>query len=124
MAEKAKLMIEAAKTLGGEDARYILLNVIDEIPVWATRFMPVDVMAKPRKSIQEKLTAIAKDNNIEAEIQVRPGHSYNTILEVAEESRTDLIIVASHHPGYVDYFPGSTAAKVVRHAKCSVFIIR
>ena len=36
----------------------------------------------------------------------------------------DLIIVASHRPGLQDYFLGSTAAKVVRHAKCSVLVIR
>jgi nucleotide-binding universal stress UspA family protein len=43
---------------------------------------------------------------------------------VAEEKGADLIIIASHRPGLKDYFLGSTAAKVVRHAKCSVLVIR
>jgi len=43
---------------------------------------------------------------------------------VAQEKGVDLIIIASHRPGLQDYFLGSTAAKVVRHAKCSVLVIR
>ena len=55
---------------------------------------------------------------------VRTGHSYKTILEVAKEKDVDLIIIASHRPGLQDYFLGSTAAKVVRHADCSVLVVR
>ena len=49
---------------------------------------------------------------------------YKTILEVADETHADLIIVASHQPDVQDYFLGSTAAKVVRHARCSVLVLR
>ena len=38
--------------------------------------------------------------------------------------QADLIIIASHKPGFQDYFLGSTAAKVVRHAPCSVLVVR
>jgi len=43
---------------------------------------------------------------------------------VAKEKDVDLIIIASHRPGLQDYFLGSTAAKVVRHATCSVLVVR
>jgi len=36
----------------------------------------------------------------------------------------DLIIVGSHKPGLQDYLLGSTAARVVRHAMCSVLVGR
>lgn len=59
---------------------------------------------------------------------VRPvvvsGHSARTILEYAEEHGVDLIIMPSHRPGLTDYFLGSTAARVVRHANCAVHVIR
>ena len=42
----------------------------------------------------------------------------------AEEKKAELIIVASHQPGLQKYFLGSTAAKVVRHATCSVIVVR
>ena len=42
----------------------------------------------------------------------------------AEDDKVDLIIIASHKPGLQDYFLGSTAARVVRHASCSVLVVR
>ena len=42
----------------------------------------------------------------------------------AKEKNADMIIIASHRPGLQDYFLGSTAAKVVRHATCSVLVVR
>jgi nucleotide-binding universal stress UspA family protein len=70
------------------------------------------------------MQAIVKSTGIEMEVDIRIGHPSRTILEVAEEKAADLIIIASHQPGLQDYFLGSTAAKVVRHAKCSVLVVR
>ena len=123
--EKAKDMIDAAKTQTNKGAKLILLNVIDAVPSWATTYMPDnDILAKQRQSAHDELASVASDNAIDAEIIVRTGYSYSTILEVAEEAKAQLIIIGSHRPGYGDYFLGSTAAKVVRHAKCSVYVIR
>ncbi|MBT8411941.1 MAG: universal stress protein, partial [Octadecabacter sp.] len=44
--------------------------------------------------------------------------------DFATDNSIDCIIMASHQPGLEDYFLGSTAARVVRHAKCSVHVIR
>ncbi len=52
------------------------------------------------------------------------GHVSRTILGVAEETSADCIVMGSHRPGMVDYFIGSTAARVVRHATCSVHVYR
>ena len=35
-----------------------------------------------------------------------------------------MIVIASHDPGLVDYLLGSVAARVVRHAHCSVLVTR
>lgn len=123
--EKAKAMIDAAKTQTNEGARIILLNVIDAVPNWAEVYIPdSDILIKQKQLARDRLASVASDNGIEAEIEVRTGYSYNTILEVAEQDKAELIIIGSHRPGYSDYFLGSTAAKVVRHAKCSVYVIR
>ena len=57
-------------------------------------------------------------------IEVRKGASYHGILEYADDNEIDLIIINSHRPGLQDYLLGSTAAKVVRHAKCAVLVER
>ncbi|WP_371932559.1 universal stress protein [Pararhizobium sp. IMCC21322] len=46
------------------------------------------------------------------------------MVEYAESNGVDCIIIASHRPGLQDYFLGSTAARVVRHAHCAVHVIR
>jgi universal stress protein F len=33
-------------------------------------------------------------------------------------------VIASHRPGIQDYFLGSTASRVVRHANCTVHVMR
>ena len=52
------------------------------------------------------------------------GHSARTIIDYADENSVDCIVIGSHKPGLSDYFLGSTAARVVRHANCSVHVRR
>jgi nucleotide-binding universal stress UspA family protein len=58
------------------------------------------------------------------EIRTAQGGAYAEILSVADSSGADLIVVASHQPELSDYLLGSTAAKIVRHAKISVLVVR
>ena len=84
--------------------------------------MPSGILDKSVQSSQKNLKAIAKATGVAVEVRI--GHPYRTILDVADEKGADLIIIASHQPGLQDYLLGSTAAKVVRHAKCSVLVVR
>ncbi len=121
---EGKSIIDVAIKHAGEGARIILLNVIEEAPNWAAISLPADVIDNSMKAAHDELKAIATASGKSMEVEVRTGHSYNTILDVAKEKNAELIIVASHRPGLQDYFLGSTAAKVVRHAKCSVLVVR
>lgn len=102
----------------------ILLNVVEDIPGWAAVELPRGILEKSIRSSIEKLNALAASASIEVKVEVRVGHPYKTILEVADEKSAELIIVASHQPELQNYFLGSTAAKVVRHATCSVLVVR
>ena len=46
------------------------------------------------------------------------------ILDLAEKIGADLIVMASHRPELKDYLLGPNAARVVRHAECSVMVVR
>jgi len=122
--EKGKAMIDIAMAHRGEDAQVILLNVVEELPAWVASQLPSGALDESRQSALEELKAIADTANINVDVEVRAGHPYKTILEVADKSGAELIIIASHQPGLEDYFLGSTAAKIVRHAKCSVLVVR
>ncbi len=121
---KGKANIDLAAQHAATGASIILLNVVEEIPNWAAVELPAGLIDKSLEASQSELKAIAAAAGMKVEVEVRTGHSYNTILEVAEEKHADLIIIASHRPGLQDYFLGSTAAKVVRHANCSVLVVR
>jgi len=119
---KANIDLAAQHAAAGADI--ILLNVVEEIPNWAAVELPTGLIDKSLEASQSELKAIAAAAGMKVGVEVRAGHSYNTILDVAEEKSADLIIIASHRPGLRDYFLGSTAAKVVRHANCSVLVVR
>jgi len=121
---EGKANIDLAAQHAATGASIILLNVVEEIPNWAAVELPAGLLDKSLEASQTELKAIATAAGVKVDVEVRTGHSYNTILEVAEKKNADLIIIASHRPGLQDYFLGSTAAKVVRHANCSVLVVR
>lgn len=55
---------------------------------------------------------------------VRMGNIYQSILRAADEVGADLIVMAAHRPELSDYLLGPNAARVVRHAKTSVLVVR
>ncbi len=119
-----KSTLEVAATLGGGHADITLLNVVEDIPNWAAVELPRGIREKSLQDSREELGTIASSASTEIKVEVRAGHPYKTILEMAEKKNVDLILITSHKPDLQDYFLGSTAAKVVRHARCSVLVIR
>lgn len=122
--EKGRNIVEMAVRLGGSEARIIIVNVQEELPGYIAVELPAGLVEKSREEATARLEAIAKDAGIAAQIVVRSGHPGNQILELADEMQADLVIIASHRPGLQDYFIGSTASRVVRHATCSVLVVR
>jgi nucleotide-binding universal stress UspA family protein len=55
---------------------------------------------------------------------VAEGKIYREILKAARTVPADLIVMGSHHPELKDYLLGPNAAKVMRHADCSVMVVR
>ena len=123
-ADKGKAMIEVAKAYADNDARIIVLNVVEEIPAYVVEQLPSGTLANSRDLAKAQLQGVVDSATIKCEVIIKSGHAYRTILETAEAQKADLIIIASHEPGIQDYFLGSTAARVVRHAKCSVLVSR
>jgi len=123
-AEKASAMIDIAKSLAGDNLRLILVNVVDDIPNYVSIDMPSGIVESQVKAATEELNVFAEKSGIEVVVEVRNGQPASEILSVAKDHDVDLIIIASHRPGLQDYFLGSTAARVVRHAQCPVLVER
>ncbi|NVK13580.1 universal stress protein [Leisingera sp. JC1] len=75
---------------------------------------------KAQASLADRLQGEADVNSVILESQ----SAGRAITEYANKHKIDCIVLASHKPGMKEFFLGSTAALVVRHAHCSVHVLR
>lgn len=115
--------INVARLLAGDSGKVTLLHVMEQIPGYAISYVPDNYLVESRQAIEAELRDMAASLP-NAESQVIDGHSGRTILDFAEQSGIDCIVIASHRPGMQDLLLGSTASQVVRHAACAVHVIR
>jgi universal stress protein F len=114
--------LDIAKSLSAEGATITLLHVVEAMPSYAISYISDDILSATRKGIETELARLAAE--IGANSVVISGHSGRSILDYAEEQGSDLIVIASHRPGMQTLLLGSTATHVVRHAICSVHVLR
>ncbi|MDC1399056.1 universal stress protein [Yoonia sp.] len=119
----AQSAMEIAKALCSEGGKITCLHVLEELPKYATEYLPAGHLEAAKADIVKGLSALIEGVS-NATTMVVEGHSSRSILAHADNNEVDLIIVASHQPGMQDYLLGSTAAKVVRQAKCAVHVLR
>lgn len=120
---KTAAALDVARALRAEGGAITALTVMEAIPPYVAQYLPPDQEAHARDEAEAALRA--ELGGVEdARVDVVTGHAGRTILEYAEEHDMDLIVIASHRPGLQDYFLGSTAARVVRHAPCAVHVVR
>lgn len=117
--------VEYAKVYGA--ALHVMTVVPDFGMSIVGSFFPKDFEKKAIGEVKQKLDAFC-DERIPSDIKVRHivGHGvvYEEILRVASEIKPDLIVMESHRPELKDYLIGPNAARVVRHANCSVQVVR
>lgn len=112
-----------ARVLCAKGGTITCLHVIEPLPQYATQYLSTDQLEAARIDMIATLEALVADTK-NATALVVDGRASRGILSHAEEHGVDLIVVASHQPGMQDYLLGSTASKVVRHAKCAVHVLR
>ncbi|NHX27423.1 universal stress protein [Escherichia coli] len=116
-------VLALAKTLAGDSGELVAMTVIEPISGYVAQYLPADQEERSRQAVLASLDKALADHP-EATREVVVGHAGRRIVDYAEDNGCDCIIIASHQPGLQDYFLGSTAARVVRHAHCAVHVIR
>lgn len=111
-----------ARLLADEGAKITALTVVEAIPEYIAQQLPEGQLEKNHQAVEDALSREVGGG--EVNVVVVSGHSGRTILDWAGENDVDCIVMASHRPGLSDYFLGSTAARVVRHAQCAVHVLR
>jgi nucleotide-binding universal stress UspA family protein len=114
-----------ARTFG---ARLHVLTVVREVEaILQARSAPLayELIATDLENQLGALIRRVNASDLNSSILVTHGVSiYAEILRVAEEAAADLVVVGSHRPAMKDYLLGTNAARVVRHAHCSVLVAR
>ena len=116
--------LELAKAGGGE---LRLVNVQPVVPATFMEYVPADFDAEQSKRAEEALDAIIAEIDLPPERKsaaARAGGIYHELLQEAQDWNADLIVVGSHRPVMSDYLLGSNAKTIVRHAQCSVLVVR
>lgn len=112
-----------ARTLADEGAKFTVLHVFETLPSYVASQVPDSVLNESRIGYEEALKKSAAVLP-GAEAHLGSGQPGSFIVDYAKKHGVDCIVIASHKPGIEDYFLGSTAARVVRHANCAVHVIR
>lgn len=109
----------------------IKVNVITVIPDYGMpmvgSFFPADFAEKALAASQEELGKFVEKHipeDVRGKTRVVHGTIYRRILVNADDMDCDLIVLGSHRPEKADYLLGPNAARVVRHANQSVFVVR
>ncbi|WP_349369329.1 universal stress protein [Salinarimonas sp.] len=118
-------VVEYARAFG---ATVHLLNVVPDYGMALVGgFFPEGFEKQALERANQELHAFAAET-IPAEIPHRTivGHGgiYREILHYADETKADLVVMSAHRPELEDYLLGPNAARVVRHAKTSVLVVR
>jgi len=120
--------VETAVTLARASGGSVrLLNVLPDTPADLATYVPADFEEQQRRTAQEALEIVAGESGLDAHhvsVVVRQGGVHHEVLDEAAAIVADLIVMSSHQPGKRTYFLGSNAAHVVRHATCSVLVVR
>ena len=112
-----------------QDARLVLVRSVGLPPD-----VPQDFWKTTEEPLLELLTRRAKQYLDEQSAKVPPGvlggveiavgTPWQVVCDTARRLSVDLVIIGSHGYAGFDRLLGTTAAKVVNHAHCSVLVVR
>ncbi|MFW5679223.1 MAG: universal stress protein [Pseudomonadota bacterium] len=82
---------------------------------------------RAQREVEAQLETFCKEHlpeGLDCRRHVARGSVYDQILRLQQRLDCDCIVMGSHRPELKDYLLGPNAARVVRHAPCSVLVVR
>ena len=131
---------------GSEASQRALSRAVDEAKVWNAQLqamyvvetglfssLPLDntveimyrVLEKEGKAVLERAKKSAAEKGVTIITHMKQGHAGSEIVALAEEVKSDLIMVGSHGKGNADrLLIGSVSTFVVTHSKVTTMVVR
>jgi nucleotide-binding universal stress UspA family protein len=117
---------ELAKRTGAKLVLFRAVGVPHEIPMEAYSMTPAalaSLLEREAKTYLDQIAKLLPEGLAEATV-VHVGTPWQGICAAADENKAELIVIGSHGYSGLDRLIGTTAAKVVNHAKQSVLVVR
>lgn len=125
---QVKAVEAAIASLGAFQGRLHVMTVVPDFGMsMVADYFPEDYEERMLQNVRDSLHKYVSEHfpeNMEVQHIVAQGSVYDEILRVAKDIGANLIIMASHRPELSDYLIGPNASRVVRHADCSVLVVR
>ena len=128
--ERAPAVLRSALALARRfEARLLVVRAVavpPEIPLEAMSpapdAMPARLTEITQQSLDQALANVPRE--VLAGAEARLGGAWDVICDAARESNALFVVVGTHGYSGLDRVLGTTAAKVVNHAPCSVVVVR
>ena len=109
-------------------SRLHVLTVVPDLGIgMVSTYFPENFEQNVLKETDKRLRDYVKakvPSDIPVQHTVAQGTIYREIIRHANAIKADLIVMASHRPELKDYLLGPNASHVVKHADCSVLVVR
>ena len=123
-----KKALPKAVEMRGDSGNLHVMTVVPEFGLSViSQYFPKDFEDTTLKATKDALREFIDKNipkNVPSRAIVAQGRAYEQILRIAEEIGCDAIVMAAGNPDLAQYLLGPNAARVVRHATCSVLVVR
>jgi nucleotide-binding universal stress UspA family protein len=118
--------VKLATALGGKLVLFHAVNLPTPLPSRLLTVTPDEVAALLAKEAEGHLRelALGLELGLVERVQVEVGVPWRAVCEFAKRDEADLVVVGSHGYSGIDHLIGTTAAKIVNHAHCSVLVER
>jgi nucleotide-binding universal stress UspA family protein len=125
----SRAALTAALELVPASVPITVVSVEEALPQYVAMRGEVDEAKQAADDYFERIgreaTDEAKLRGREIQIEVLRGHAAQKVVEFARKENADLIVIGhSGHSSVWGTFLGTTADKIVRHAACSVLVVR
>ena len=116
--------LAAARALISEGGKITAAHIHEPPNKQIMYYMEEGVAEKSYRKAKERLAERLKGEADVSPVLLESQSAGRAITEYANKHGIDCIVLASHKPGMKEFFLGSTAALVVRHAHCTVHVLR
>ncbi|MQX37109.1 universal stress protein [Roseospira navarrensis] len=122
-----RVLREGARLAGFYEAKLCVITVLPPLDGNVSTYFRDDAADRMIHDTQVALHRFTRETlGSDKHVQhiICHGSTYEQILAMAEEISADLVVMGAHKPKLQDFIMGPNAARVSRHCRCSVYIVR